>query len=164
VSGWWNGARRRALRAALLALPEPVDCFAESMLGCEARIDFVARDPSRRAVVVLLAEDGGALAAVASAAAQCAWLAPRLADWLQLNPQLGVAPETPPRALVVATRPCERSRLAAEALPDVHLLECPGEVDGRLLLRPVASGARREPRAGDGPTPRLASPFRSGLG
>ncbi len=161
---WWNDARRRALRSALLTLPEPVDCFAEAILGCEERIDFVGRDPERRAVVVILAEEDQGLVAIASAVAQRSWLAPRLGDWHQLNPQLGVRPDLDPWALVVGPGFCARSLLAAGQLGDLALYECVAELASELVLRACSSpkeGARAP--ASQAATLQIRAPFRTGL-
>ena len=71
---------RLALRAALLRLEPPLEAVAEDVLGIVSRIDLVTRDPDGGVTLVLTAGAGADLARLGEGLAQCAWLAPRLAD------------------------------------------------------------------------------------
>lgn len=155
---------RLALRGALLRLTPPLEAIAEDVLGLVSRIDLVARDPDGAVTLILVANAGTDLARLSEGIAQRVWLAPRLADWNQLAPHLGLAAERGVRLLVVAHRFDERTRAAADALgPDlVQLAErLPrGDLDVELHLL-AAPGSE--------PVQRLAAPprrdtgFRSGL-
>ena len=155
---------RLALRGALLRLTPPLEVIAEDVLGLVSRIDLVARDPDGAVTLVLVANTGGDLPRLGEGIAQRVWLAPRLADWNQLAPHLGLAAERGVRLLIVAPRFDERTRAAAEALgPDlVRLAErLPrGDLDLELHLLETSSSE---------PVPLLAAPprretgFRSGL-
>jgi len=148
---------RLALRGALLRLTPPLEAIAEEVLGLVSRIDLVARDPDGAVTLILVANAGADLARLGEGIAQRVWLAPRLADWNQLAPHLGLAVERGVRLLLVAPRFDERTRVAADALgPDLvrlaerlprgdldvelHLLEAPGSEAAQLLNPP----ARRE--------------------
>jgi hypothetical protein len=111
-----NQRERLALRGALLRLTPPLEAIAEDVLGLVSRIDLVARDPDGAVSVILVASAGADLARLGEGIAQRVWLEPRLADWNQLAPHLGLAPERGVRLLVVAPRFDERTRVAAGAL------------------------------------------------
>jgi hypothetical protein len=155
---------RLALRGALLRLTPPLEAIAEEVLGLVSRIDLVARDPDGVVTLVLVANAGADLARLGEGIAQRVWLAPRLADWNQLAPHLGLAAERGARLLLVAPRFDERTRVAADALGAdlVRLAQrLPrGDLDVELHLLEAA---------GSEPSPALASPalretgFRSGL-
>ena len=180
------GPERRRVAAALeelvAALPAPLAPLARGVAGLEAELDLVARDAAGGAVIVRLADPGEDLAALADLVAQCAWLAPRLADWLRLAPALGLVPERGARGLLVAPVFDPRTREAAGALPGISLarvlaLEWRGE--SALAIEPLAAGPARladpprvhppdpfPPPPGEGPAPegkRRGPPFRSGL-
>ena len=164
-------ALRRAVRRALPQLGLADDWAAEALLGAEAPIDLVARDPGGRAAVVQLAAPGEELAAVALALAQRAWLEPRLADWRQLAPERRLRPELGVRALVVGGEFPAAARAAAGAgveLWRAAALRHDGQV-GLLLARiDDGPGPAAPPRAGRpngaglGPRGALASVFRPG--
>jgi hypothetical protein len=134
------------------------------VLGLEARIDRVARDPAGQVVLVLAAEEGRDLARFTEALAQRAWVAERLADWAQLAPERGLAPGRGARVVLVGERFDPRTRAAAASL-------------GPEVVRLVEAGAdARAPggcaRGGPGPLPGgrpdpppspLRSVFRTGL-
>jgi len=156
---------RLALRAALLRLTPPLESVAEDVLGVVSRVELVARDPDGAVTLVLTAGAGADLARLAEGLAQCAWLAPRLPDWNQLAPHLGLASEAGVRLLLVCPRFDDRTRAAAESLgaERVSLAELLPRGDLDLELRPL-----HEPSAPEGPRAVLASPrpgtgFRSGL-
>jgi hypothetical protein len=89
----------------------------EQVTGLEGEIDLVARDGRGRAVAVRLAGAGEDLAALTDLVAQCAWLAPRIGDWLKLSPALGLKPELGVRGLLLAAEFDPRTVAAARALP-----------------------------------------------
>jgi hypothetical protein len=156
---------RLALRAALLRLDPPLEAVAQDVLGSVSRIELVTRDPDGRVTLVLTAGAGADLARLAEGLAQCAWLAPRLADWNQLAPHLGLASERGVRLLLACPRFDERTRLAAESLGSerVRLVELLARGDLELDLR--LHGDVGPCVAGDGapPAPRPAPGFRTGL-
>ena len=155
---------RLALRGALLRLTPPLEAIAEDVLGLVSRIDLVARDPDGAVTLILVASAGTDLARLGEGIAQRVWLEPRLADWNQLAPHLGLAPERGVRLLLVAPRFDERTRAAAEALgPDlVRLAErLPRgdlDIDLHLLEVPPATPLRAPSVAA-----RTETGFRSGL-
>jgi hypothetical protein len=110
-----------ALAELVSALPEPLQPLVHGVAGLEAELDLVARDAEGGAVVVRVAGDGEDLEALADLAAQCAWLAPRIADWCRMAPGLGLVPERGVRGLLVAPRFDPRTRLAAATLPGMTL-------------------------------------------
>ena len=159
-----RAARERlALRAALLRLEPPLEVVAQDVLGMVSRIELVARDPDGGVSVVLTAGAGADLARLTEGLAQCAWLAPRVADWNQLAPHLGLAGERGVRLLLACARFDERTRAAAESLGSerVRLVELlpRGDLDLELRLH----GAAGTPEADLRPAPRSATGFRTGL-
>ena len=155
---------RLALRGALLRLTPPLETIAEDVLGLVSRIDLVARDPDGAVTLILVANDGVDLARLGEGIAQRVWLSPRLADWNQLAPHLGLAAERSARLLLVAPRFDERTRVAADALgPDlVRLAErLPrGDLDVELRLLETAGG---EPPRAPAAAPQRETGFRSSL-
>lgn len=155
---------RLALRGALLRLTPPLEAIAEDVLGLVSRIDLVARDPDGAVTLVLVAGAGGDLARLGEGIAQRVWLAPRLPDWNQLAPHLGLAAEHGVRVLLVAARFDERTRAAADALgPGLVRLaqQLPrGELD--VELHPLEADAAAPLRAPE-LAARAATGFRTGL-
>lgn len=152
----------RRLRTRLPKLPDPLEIVAEQILGLESRIDFVAKDQRGQVVLVFLADRGSDLTRFADALAQCAWMEPRVADWLKIAPQLGLRPELGVRALLLCPLLDPRTVAAAKSVeqPIVELGTC----------RPVSNGAGVEiqidPQEAPPPTPAgeaTASRFRTGL-
>lgn len=157
-----DGARRHRLRERIGELDPSLVVLAEGVLGLEARIDLVARDGEGRAVALRWAEPGADLAALAELLAQRAWLEPRLADWVQLAPDLGIRPGGPVRAVLLAERFDPRTRAAARGLPGapvelVEVRELPARETPGLALHPLEPGPQGPARLG----PRAR--FRSGL-
>ncbi len=159
-----RSALLRAIGEALVELDPPLSVVAERVLGLDARIDLVARDERGGVVVVCVAAEGDDLARFTDALAQRAWLEPRLADWRQLAPGLGLDPGRGVRALLLAPRLDPRVLAAAQGL-------------GGAPIEPAVYRARRtatgwavelEPvgPAEPGPdawAPALESVFRTGL-
>jgi hypothetical protein len=161
----------RQLRARAGELWPALRVIAEDVLGADATIDWVALEPGGRVVAVLVGESGQDLELVARALAQRAWLEPRIRDWLQLAPRVGLRPEAGVRALLVCPGFRSEAIAAARALgPDVLTLasyRCVRDRSGvSVLLEPIerapeetaAGGA--EPLPPPGPAP---EPFRTGL-
>ena len=146
---------RLALRGALLRLTPPLETVAEDVLCAISRVDLVARDPDGAVSIVLLSNQGADLARLAEGIAQCAWLSPRLPDWEQLAPHLGLD-TSGVRLLLVCPRFDERTRLAAIALgaERVQLLETLPRGDLDLDLRRLEAPAETAPRPTPPPRPR----------
>lgn len=143
---------RLTLRGALLRLTPPLEAFAEDVLGLVSRIDLVARDPEGAVTIVLEAESGRDLERLAEGVAQCAWLAPRLSDWSQLAPRLGLAVERGAKLLLVAPRFDDRTRAAAAlGAHRIALAERLPRGDLDVELRPLGAGAATPPAAAPGP-------------
>jgi hypothetical protein len=153
--------------------------LAENLLGAGSRIDFVVADPEGRAALVLVADPGEDLAAVARGIAQRAWVQARLTDWLQLAPDLGVRPEAGIGVWLVCDSIQAETREAVEALgPDGPRLATYRAVRSAaglaVLLEPHGSaGPLGEPARAGNPSPEPQAeideaaialpPFRTGL-
>jgi hypothetical protein len=156
----------RQLRARAGELWPALRVIAEDVLGADATIDWVALEPGGRVVAVLVGESGQDLELVARALAQRAWLGPRIRDWLQLAPRVGLRPEAGVRALLVCPAFRGEAIAAARSLgPDVLTLasyRCVRDRSGvSVLLEPMErapEGAGVEPLPGPAP-----EPFRTGL-
>ncbi len=83
----------RQLGERLTELIPGARLLAERLLGADSRIDFVTADPSGRVILVIVGEEGQDLELIGRGLAQRAWIEPRLRDWLQLSPSLGIRPE-----------------------------------------------------------------------
>jgi hypothetical protein len=103
------------LGARLADLDPTLRVVARDLLAAETSIDFVAVDSAGRAVLVAVGERGGELALVARGLAQRAWVEPRLGDWLQLAPNLGIRPEAGVRVVLLAPEYGPDARAAAAA-------------------------------------------------
>jgi len=113
----------RELRARAGDLWPALRVIAEEVLGADATIDWVALEPGGRAVVALVGEAEQDLELVARALAQRAWLEPRLRDWIQLAPRIGLRPEAGVRALLFCPAFRGETLAAARSLgPDVLAL------------------------------------------
>ncbi len=156
---------RHQLRDCLDEIEPDLTILAEGVLAEVSPIDLVARDATGRAVLILIADEGEDAALLTRALAHRAWLAPRIRDWLQLAPELGLDPHTHPRCLLVGPAfGRETVSAAADLGPEVVRL---------ALYRLHAAGSRRpltveriSPTASSGPeADPTASPaaFRSGL-
>jgi len=157
-----RAARERlALRGALLRLTPPLESVAEDVLGLVSRIELVTRDPDGAVTIVLTAATGGDLARLAEGLAQCAWLEPRIDDWNQLAPHLGLASEAGVRLLLACPRFDDRTRTAAESLGSgrVGLIELLPRGDLDVELRPLPSASAGRPA----PAPRIGTSLRTGL-
>ncbi len=141
--------------------------LADEILGLSSVIDLVAVDGEGCTVLVLIGQAGEDMALVTRALAQRAWLAPRLRDWLKLAPDLGIRPEGPVRAILLAPNFQPEARAAvesigAEALQLVTYRRTAGDRGCVLWLEDSASQptpATTQSR----PAQRKLPAFRSGL-
>jgi len=156
----------RLLRASAAGLWPAWRVIAEDVLGAESTIDWVALEPGGRACLVLVGEQGEDLELVTRALAQRAWLGPRLRDWLQLAPRIGLRPEAGARALLLCPAFRSEAQAAASALGSEVLslvsYRCVRDAAGvSVLVEPIrtASGAAEASEAPAQPP----QPFRTGL-
>ena len=140
---------------------------AEGVLGADSNIDFVGIDPTGRVVLVFIGEEGGDLELVGRAIAQRAWVEPRIRDWLQLAPNLGLRPGAGTRAVLLCPSFRYETEAAAAALGDQALslvryryLQNGGNLE--ILIEPIG---RDFARGSTAPRPDHpgAPPFRTGL-
>ena len=155
------------LRPRLTDLVHGLHVIAEGLLGADSAIDFVGIEPSGRVVLILLGESGEDLQLVGQALAQRAWVEPRIRDWIQLAPNLGVRPGAGVRAVLLCPSFRHETEAAAAALGDqaVSLVRYRCLLNGgnlQILLEPVA----REVALGSTPPrpdPSSLPAFRTGL-
>jgi len=162
-------ALRRALRSRLGSLGTPLQILAEDMLGeDDARIDWLAMEPSGRVALALLDGEGGGEALLARGLAQRAWVHARIGDWRKLAPHLQARSDLRPRLLLLAPDFSRIVRLAAREadaegvhLARVHWVSAGGSfgVEVEPIQLPPAPVVEAAPES-----PPLASVFRSGLG
>jgi hypothetical protein len=134
----------RLLRASAAGLWPAQRVIAEDVLAVASTIDWVALEPGGRACAVLVGGQGEDLELIARALAQRAWLAPRVRDWLQIAPRIGLRPEAGVRALLLCPEFRSEALAAAGALgPDVLSLasyRCVRHASGvAVLLDPIRS-------------------------
>jgi len=158
----------RLLRASAAELWPALRVIAEDVLGADARIDWVALEPGGGACIALVASPGEDLELVARGLAQRAWLAPRLRDWVQIAPRIGLRPEAGVRALLFCPAFRSEASAAAAALgPDTVSLatyRCVRDGVGvSVLVEPLGGqGAIRSAESAVADRPPL-EPFRTGL-
>ena len=156
----------RELRARAGELWPALRVIAEEVLGADASIDWVALEPGGRAVVVLVGEAGQDLELVARALAQRAWLEPRIRDWLQLAPRIGLRPEAGVRALLICPVFRGEALAAARSLgPEVLSLasyRCIRDGSGVSVLLESVGLAPGASDVAEAPPP-APEPFRTGL-
>jgi hypothetical protein len=155
----------RELRARAAELWPALRLVAEEVLGADGVIDWVALEPGGRAVVALVGEAEEDLELVARALAQRAWLEPRLRDWIQLAPRIGLRPEAGVRALLFCPAFRGEALAAARSLgPEVLSLatyRCLRDRSGvAVLVEPLPLVASQPPAAVATVEP---EPFRTGL-
>jgi len=155
------------LRPRLGEIVPSLRLIAEGVLGEDALIDFVGVETAGRMVLILIGDEGDDLALIGRALAQRAWLEPRIRDWIQLAPNLGLRPGAGVRAVLLCPSFRSETESAAAALGGgavslarYRCLRNRGNLE--ILFDPISrAGARRtlplKPDATDLP------PFRTGL-
>ncbi len=148
------------LRTRLCEVIPALRLIAEGVLGADSSIDFVGVEPTGRVVLILVGEEDDDLELIARAVAQRAWVEPRIRDWIQLAPDLGVRPGAGVRAVLLCPSFRHETEAAAAALGDqaVSLVRYRPLLNGgtlQILIEPIA----RELAGGSS----LPRPDRSGL-
>lgn len=155
------------LRARLGEVVPALQLIAEGVLGADSSIDFVGVEPAGRVVLILIGEEGDDLELIGRAVAQRAWVEPRIRDWVQLAPNLGVRPGAGVRAVLLCPAFGHATQAAAAALGSevvslvrYHYLQNRGNFE--ILIEPITREAPhgsipRRPDRSDAP------PFRTGL-
>jgi hypothetical protein len=141
--------------------------IAEGVLGADSSIDFVGVEPTGRVVLILVGEEGDDLELIGRAVAQRAWIEPRIRDWIQLAPDLGMRPGAGARAVLLCPSFRHETEVAAAALGDqaISLVRYRWLRNGsnvEILIEPIARAATRgstPPRPDRSGLP----PFRTGL-
>jgi len=138
------------LRVRLGEVVPALRLIAEGVLGDEARIDFVGVEPTGRVVLILVGEADEDLELIARAVAQRAWVEPRIRDWIQLAPNLGLRPGAGARAVLLCPSFRRETESAAGALGDAvvslvryRCLRNGSELE--ILVEATDSAAAREP-------------------
>jgi hypothetical protein len=167
-----TGPPRRAqliegLRARLSDWVPALRLIAEGVLGADSTIDFVGVEPTGRVVLILVGEEGDDLELIGRAVAQRAWVEPRIRDWIQLAPNLGVRPGAGARTIVLCPSFRHETETAAAALGDqtVSLARYRCVQNGgsiQILTETITRATPAEPRqpSADGSA---TQPFRTGL-
>ena len=168
----------RELRSQLPMAEPGLRVVAQELLGAGSRIDLLAVDAHARAVVILVGDAADPdPALLARGLAQRAWVAPRVDDWLQLAPELGVRPRAGVRLLLLAPRFDAALEEAAAALgderPELWPYTCVQNGTGVavLLAPPTTAPGAPAPPAPEPAPPRTEAPspapaasgFRTGL-
>jgi hypothetical protein len=155
------------LRARLAEVVPTLRLIAEGVLGVDSSIDFVGVEPTGRVVLVFIGEDGDDLELIGRAIAQRAWVEPRIRDWVQLAPNLGLRPGAGARAVLLCPSFRYETEAAAAALGNQTLslvryryLQNGGNLE--ILIEPITRDVARGSTA---PRPEStgAPPFRTGL-
>lgn len=142
---------------------------AEGLLGADSRVDFLSVEPGGRVALVLVGDHDEDLELVGRGLAQRAWVAARLADWIQLAPHLELRSDAPVRVVLLCPEYSPETRAAIHALgPEVMVgvvYRCIQNGTGfEVLLEhlalPEASAAPPHEEAAD---PRGEASFRTGL-
>ncbi len=131
------------LRSRLSEVVPALRLIAEDTLGADSRIDFVGVEPAGRVVLILVGEEGDDLELIGRAVAQRAWVEPRIRDWIQLAPNLGVRPGAGTRAILLCPSFRHETEAAAAALGDqaVSLVRYRCLLNGgslQILIEPIA--------------------------
>ena len=147
----------------------------------ELRVQLLATHPaveaSGRLVLVVLGDGDRDLELLARGLAQRAWVEPRVGDWLQLAPELGVRPDTGVRLVLIAPRFGGETETAAAALgpdaPELWTYRCVRNGTGVAVLieapHPAQTAATASARPDAAPEPAPLPPeepagrFRTGL-
>jgi hypothetical protein len=171
--GWARVARPAAptregvlghLEALLEMAADPLRIVARQIQGLDGEIAAVACDREGAAVVVGYADSGEELGQLGHLLAQRSWLAPRIQDWLQLNPQLPLRADRTPRLLLLGAEFGPAVLAAARGLGGVALARVRALESERgvvMGLEPVAGGEARAPEAprqAEGPPGEIRDP------
>jgi hypothetical protein len=137
------------LRTRLCEVIPALRLIAEGVLGADSSIDFVGVEPTGRVVLIFVGEEEDDLELIARAVAQRAWVEPRIRDWIQLAPNLGVRPGAGVRAVLFCPSFHRETAATAAALGDqaVSLVRYRCLLDGgklEILIEPVAREAALE--------------------
>ena len=155
------------LRSRLSEVVPALRLIAEDTLGADSRIDFVGVEPAGRVVLILVGEEGDDLELIGRAVAQRAWVEPRIRDWIQLAPNLGMRPGAGVRAILLCPSFRHETETAAAALGDqavslvrYRCLRNAGNLE--ILTEPIT---REAARGSTPPRPDRSSlpAFRTGL-
>ncbi len=158
---------RAALRRNHAAIDPALRILAEDLLGAGSPIDLVAADAAGRVVLILIGDEGGDRELLTRGIAQRAWVMPRLRDWIQLAPSLGLQVEAPARLSLVCPAYAADTLAAATALGrdlvELFVYRCVqnGASSSVLVEQIGAAPAARQPASP--PTPGQLPRFRSGL-
>jgi hypothetical protein len=158
---------RAALRRNHAALDPSFRMLAEDLLGAGSTIDLVASDPAGRVALILIGDEGGDRELLTRGIAQRAWVMPRLRDWMQLAPSLGLQLDAPVRLSLVCPAYAAETLAAAAALGrdvvELFVYRCvQNGASSSVLVERVgeADVARQPPAAATASQPPR---FRSGL-
>ena len=162
---------RAELRRALLrhrggGLDPALRVLAEDLLGGGSTIDMLAADPNGAAVIILIGEEGDDLSTFTRGLAQCAWVGPRIKDWLKLAPSLGLDPAARVRLLLLCPSYCDETVAAAASLGDrveLATTRCVRNGSDSVVLVEPRSGPARTAAMASSPAPGASPRFRSGL-
>lgn len=155
------------LRVRISEVVPALKLIAEGVLGADANIDFVGVEPTGRVVVVLVGREGDDLGLIGRAIAQRAWIEPRIRDWIQLAPNLGLRPGAGARSVLLCPSFRHETEAAAAALGEqiislvrYRCLLSAGDLE--ILLEPVTAGAADRPTPAR-PDASALPRFRTGL-
>jgi hypothetical protein len=107
---------RQQIRDQLQALEPGLRVVAENVLGLASPIDLIAVDAKGSAVAVVIAGQGEDAEQFTRALAERSWLGPRVRDWAQLAPHLGIQTDMPPRIVLAAPDFAPETEAAAASL------------------------------------------------
>jgi hypothetical protein len=155
------------VRPLLGGLVPSLHLVAEGVLGADATIDFVGVEPSGRVVLVLVGNETDDLELVGRALAQRAWVEPRIRDWIQLAPNLGIRLGAGVRAVLLcssfrAETAAAVSSLGSEvvSLARYHCFRRGAEIE--ILLEPLSRKIQQQATA-PLPEPAALPSFRTAL-
>ena len=158
---------RSALRRRGGGLDRSLRILAEDLLGAGSAIDLVTADPDGRIVLILIGDDGADRDLFTRGIAQRAWVEPRLRDWVQLAPSIGVRVDAPVKLMLLCPSYTPETLAAAAALGSevVELCVCRwvrNGSDANVLVERLGTSAAPAERHAT-PSPGQAARFRSGL-
>ncbi len=118
----WEGhperpSLRRAIRHRLRRFDPGIRVVAEGFMAETSLIDLLAVGGEGEIVSIRIGRDGDDRTLLTQALADLTWLRPRLADFLKLQPKLGLEPSAAPRAMLVCPEFSRETQAAVENLP-----------------------------------------------